>query len=142
MRDYAEQVKELRDFAEEFDLEDHIETAIMLANAADAIEELMADRNKALKRLCEWCGVCSEENQKALECDDIAMLDKDTNVPNKWISVEERLPEKWEWVLTCYEGGIGLQFIMSDGTWYSDSGVGKQKPCFWMPLLTTWGVEQ
>ena len=42
MRDYAEQVKELRDFAEEFDLEDHTETAIMLANAADAIEELLA----------------------------------------------------------------------------------------------------
>lgn len=42
MRDYAEQVKELRDFAKEFDLEDHIETAIMLANAADAIEELLA----------------------------------------------------------------------------------------------------
>ena len=42
MRDYAEQVNELRDFAEEFDLEDYIETAIMLANAADTIEELLA----------------------------------------------------------------------------------------------------
>jgi len=41
MRDYAEQVKELRDFAEEFDLEDHTETAIMLAKAADTIEELL-----------------------------------------------------------------------------------------------------
>ena len=38
-------------------------------NAADAIEELVAERDKALNRLCELCGVCSEKSRSPMECE-------------------------------------------------------------------------
>lgn len=48
-----------------------------LAQIADAMEELIkqvtaveAERNAAMKRLCEWCGVgCSMENRRAELCE-------------------------------------------------------------------------
>ena len=72
MRDYATISKRLRRYSENcvaYKLDADFANAV--TDAADAIEELLADRNKALKKLCEWCGVCSEENRKALECDEI-----------------------------------------------------------------------
>lgn len=133
MRDYAEQVKALREGAEWAEKLCAHETAKRQSDAADAIEELLAERNKALKKLCEWCGVCSEENRKALECDDIAVLD----APH-WISVKERLPESGEFVLfycpyikSCMVGWFDDNFHLEGyGRAYDYSLV---KPSHWMP---------
>ena len=53
------------------------EDMTLLGEAADAIEELSkrlnsvtAERDAAMKRLCEWCGVgCSMENRRAELCE-------------------------------------------------------------------------
>lgn len=67
MADYAELVKRL-----------HKRIALTTAgsplqddlqDSADAIEELLADRDKALNRLCEFCGVCSEKSRSPFECE-------------------------------------------------------------------------
>ena len=46
----------------------------VMSQAADAIKELDLLRDQALKRLCEWCGVCPEDKRNARDCE-IAMLD-------------------------------------------------------------------
>ena len=37
--------------------------------AADAIEELLVQRDKALNKMCEFCGICSEKSRTPLECE-------------------------------------------------------------------------
>ena len=77
---YDELVKRLRNEAEtERYLLPHSDngTAALLDEAADVIEELSkrlnsvtAERDAAMKRLCEWCGVgCSMENRRAELCE-------------------------------------------------------------------------
>lgn len=83
-RDYAELVKDLRCHAgtceyketecsrynKRFDDTDYTTCSEELCDdAADAIEELIAERDKALNRLCEFCGICSEKSRSPLECE-------------------------------------------------------------------------
>lgn len=44
--------------------------------AADAIEQLQIERDKAYARLCEWCGVCPIDNRDVETCE-IAMIGKE-----------------------------------------------------------------
>lgn len=37
--------------------------------AADAIEQLQSERDKAFARLCEWCGVCPTDKRKPEFCE-------------------------------------------------------------------------
>ena len=46
----------------------------VMSQAADAIKELDLLCEQAMKRLCEWCGVCPEDKRDARDCE-IAMLD-------------------------------------------------------------------
>jgi hypothetical protein len=60
--------------------------------------------------------------------------DKDTNVPSKWISVKDRLPEKLKDVLVIrMNGEPDIEFLFYDGTWVGDTE-GKQDVTHWMPL--------
>ena len=64
---YEELVKRLRHDSES--------RALML-EAADAIEELSRQRDRAYARLCEWCGVCPEGKRNAEDCE-IAALNQE-----------------------------------------------------------------
>lgn len=49
----------------------------MVTESSDLNKRLMAitlEHNRAIKRLCEWCGVCPEDKRDARDCE-IAMLD-------------------------------------------------------------------
>jgi hypothetical protein len=49
----------------------------MVTESSDLNKRLMAitfERDQAMKRLCEWCGVCPEDKRDARDCE-IAMLD-------------------------------------------------------------------
>lgn len=51
-----------------FDLND--ETVEVILAALDSITEITAERDRAMKRLCEWCGVgCSMESRRAELCE-------------------------------------------------------------------------
>lgn len=51
-----------------FDLDD--ETVEVILTALDSITAISAERDRAMKRLCEWCGVgCSMENRRAELCE-------------------------------------------------------------------------
>ena len=50
--------------------------------------------------------------------------------PPAWVSVKERLPKMHQWVLVASKlVKIRMDFISSDGHWYTTSGV-----THWMPL--------
>jgi len=44
-----------------------------LKNAAEAIEKLSRQRDRAYDRLCEWCGVCPEGKRNAEDCEIAAL---------------------------------------------------------------------
>ena len=46
---------------------------VLMEDAADAIEELSRQRDRAYARLCEWCGVCSEGKRNAEDCEIAAL---------------------------------------------------------------------
>lgn len=41
----------------------------LMKQAADAIEKLNRQRDRAYARLCEWCGVCPEGKRNAEDCE-------------------------------------------------------------------------
>ena len=47
--------------------------APMVMEAADAIEELSRQRDRAYARLCEWCGVCPEGKRNPEDCEIAAL---------------------------------------------------------------------
>lgn len=50
---------------------------------------------------------------------------------SEWISVEERLPPKFENVFVCCNGVLGIDFIGSTGQWYESFPIAVTH---WMPL--------
>lgn len=77
---------------------------------------------KVLREGAEWAEkVCAYDTAKRQSdaADAIEeLLAKNTNVPNKWISVEERLPEINQPVLICAFGRS-----VGEGTYYGHDGV-------------------
>lgn len=49
----------------------------------------------------------------------------------EWISVEDRLPPKFESVLVCCNGVLGIDFICSTGKWYESFPI---DVTHWMPF--------
>ena len=47
--------------------------AKLMYDAADAIEELNKQRDRAYDRLCGWCGVCPVDRRNVEDCE-IAMI--------------------------------------------------------------------
>lgn len=64
---YDELVKELRGLAS------WKPDGEVFERAADAIEELSRQRDRAYARLCEWCGVCPEGKRNAEDCEIAAL---------------------------------------------------------------------
>lgn len=91
---YEELVKRLREAANVqcfigcFGICSHCKIGEELNHAADAIEELSCQRDRAMKRLCEWCGVCPEDKRDARDCE-IAMLDANPERKQTFRSGEE-----------------------------------------------------
>ena len=50
--------------------------------AADAIEELSKQRDRAYDRLCGWCGVCPVDRRNVEDCE-IAMIGPEYISPDK-----------------------------------------------------------
>ena len=50
---------------------------------------------------------------------------------SEWISVDERLPPKFENVFVCCNGVLGIDFIGSTGQWYESFPIAVTH---WMPL--------
>lgn len=74
------------------------------------------------------CSVCSEKNCLMCELD---FRRKGAIKSDEWISVEERLPKQWEYVLVCCGDKIGTDFIASNGRWYEHI---HDTVTHWMPL--------
>ena len=49
----------------------------------------------------------------------------------EWISVEDRLPEKWQRVLVNYNGNVCISWQNANGTWFE---CWNDKVTHWMPL--------
>lgn len=47
----------------------HCPDTVTAAEAADAIEKLMRERDAAYFRLCDWCGVCPEDKRNVADCE-------------------------------------------------------------------------
>ena len=136
MRDYAGLVKELRYCGDRNNLDckgcsrkpSPICDDELKHDAAAAIEELLAE-NKAIKQSNKDAAM-----RNKLLCDEISRMKE--NVP-QWISVEERLPERWKHCLLRFKnnndswGGIELGYLASDGKTWSDAN---HTITHWMPL--------
>lgn len=114
MRDYEELVKRLREEVREADT---FKLMADLFEAADAIEELQkrVDVEKAFSDAWEEnANECRVRFQKLL-----------ATFP-KWISVNERLPEKEGYYITAFRfGDVGsnvfMRFNDGEGKWYQNS---------------------
>ena len=123
---YDELIKRLRECTAEQNGE-----KTLWHQAADAIEELSKQRDLALTRLCEWCGVCSKEHRDAWGCDDIARL-QELQLP-RWIPVTERLPEDRNMVLATVDGVVRIAFY-GNYMWEEVETYSILYPTHWMPL--------
>lgn len=56
-----------------FSLEAFMQIKELAKNAADALEELNRQRDRAYARLCEWCRVCPEGKRNAEDCEIAAL---------------------------------------------------------------------
>lgn len=109
----------------------------------------MTDREKLIDLLDMNCGYVDE--MLAADLADLLIangvtFEKDTNVGSKWISVEDRLPDKQhDWVLVICEfvpeGGYGVPHIaeLRNGVWYTDNMDIPLEEAFvkvthWMPM--------
>ena len=114
---YDELVKELRYEASYAYLgSDEERLSKMMRDAADAIEELQ-------KRLCE-----------SIPKGDAEIIISEVAKP-RWISVKERLPEPYSWVLGFGFGETELPIeVFYDGSEWKDSVLGGWYITHWMPL--------
>ena len=64
----------------------------LIAEAADAIEELQKRLSRAEFRLCDWCGVCPDDKRDIEDCE-IAMIGNEyTSV--KWATCQPEPPKE------------------------------------------------
>lgn len=69
---YDELVKRLRELPHLLFVQLHGHEDVVY-KAADAIEDLNRQRDRAYARLCEWCGVCPEGKRNAEDCEIAAL---------------------------------------------------------------------
>lgn len=129
MADYAELIKALRDKQCCWDQECHGEDECgfaLKAKAADAIEELLVKAGL-------WHRRYQLEHEK---------VDKLRAAVPRWISVEERLPEPYQNVLTCawkLFGAdrrlvYGIDYTIENNEWVCGGESYKTMVTHWMPL--------
>ena len=99
--------------------------------AEKKVEEILMEMAHVL------CGrYCScIECDKDFECDYISecsALYKADYRKQEWISVDERLPERWVMVLVCCDYTISTDFIASTGRWFEH--IDHNSITHWMPL--------
>ena len=94
--------------------------------------------------ICDKCfhgKVCRAiDNQPYIECNQFTdangvTIDKDINVPSKWVSVKDRLPEMYKNVLVIRtDGKIRFDAIGSLNVWYEEVWHTGNPVTHWMPL--------
>lgn len=113
-------------------LKEH-ESTRLLNEAADAIEELQKQLREEKVDNVNLTGWLAEEHARAEEAKGknmkymLAVANQ-----SRWITVTERLPEKYDRVLVYSKAtrmGRSIDFINSDGNWYTTP-----KVTHWMPL--------
>lgn len=94
------------------------------------IEEMTRD-------MCDSCREAVTAEECRLNCCDgvrqhaEALYAKGYRKQSEWISVEDRLPKQWKYVLVCCGDEIRTDFIASDGRWYEHI---HDIVTHWMPL--------
>lgn len=140
---YDELVKGLREHAERFDYDGWIDTAIWFEQAADAIEQL----DKDLERAKEWESFWEKEATEALKKFQVAVSSKP-----RWIPVTERLPEDMCNVLVTDGENVGMGWLdyytridtgAVERDWFAPNTlVEENKITHWMPLTMPPKEEQ
>jgi hypothetical protein len=100
-------------------------------------EPTMDVRGKLAELLCEvqYLGGLEEKIADHLIANGVTVQgDKDTNVPSKWISVKDRLPEPFVDVIAFFGGQeMNVDCVDNNGRWYS-SYMDRDDPTHWMPM--------
>ena len=91
---------------------------------------------------CPYEGMGYGECSTALSADAIALIQQlEAQVP-KWISVEERLPEKHHVVLVYLRFGMIDTGVHNGFKWWNDLGIANnENVTHWMPLPSTEGLH-
>jgi hypothetical protein len=89
---YDELVKRLREKAGAFDYDGRPDIACDYEQAADAIEELSKQRDRAYDRLCGWCGVCPVDRRNVEDCE-IAMIGPEY-ISSDWATCQPEPPKE------------------------------------------------
>lgn len=106
---YEELIHALREQAKPCEDSGCFQTAEDMLKAADAIEQLEKD----VERAKEWASFWEEESNEALKKFQVAVASKP-----RWIPVEERMPEKNTWVLAyCKYKGHVVDYVDINGLW-------------------------
>ena len=85
-------INRLREASKDFGEADHL--SVLLLEAADAIEELSKQRDRAYDRLCGWCGVCPVDRRNVEDCE-IAMIGPEYISPD-WATCQPEPPKDGE----------------------------------------------
>ena len=85
-------INRLREASKDFGEADHV--SVLLLEAADAIEELSKQRDRAYDRLCGWCGVCPVDRRNVEDCE-IAMIGPEYISPD-WETCQPEPPKDGE----------------------------------------------
>lgn len=100
---YPDLIKELRlearDLPLKFSQNDELFQTLM--DAADAIEKLITERNRAYTKLCLWCGICEHPTPMDLDTCELAAIGQEYQPTEEermiykdaWIKCSEALPE-------------------------------------------------
>jgi len=112
----------------------------LLNDAADAIEELSERADELGEELTAAMELVHKRNDK---------IEKLKAAVPHWISVEERLPEPYQNVLTCAwklfgpdrKRVCGIDYVLDNGEWACGGESYKTMVTHWMPLPSTEGLK-
>ena len=89
---YDELVKDLREVEEMLKVAQFKEATYLINQAANVIEELSKQRDRAYDRLCGWCGVCPVDRRNVEDCE-IAMIGPEYISPD-WATCQPEPPKE------------------------------------------------
>ena len=104
------------------------QTGGRLSKCYYSIETMRSEANDYQQRVCDECEYYLADNEQSEDVTDINVGKK-----SEWISVDERLPDKYSSVLILCEGEMRIDYIDSYGSWHNNF---QYRVDHWMPLPT------